>query len=338
MTDDRKEAVKKANWVADLRIEKEMNDDGFKYKVVKDVPLTDIDWGASRDNIARLSGDVNDDMVEDYCTAQKDGDPFPMSVLRHGVKGLIITSGVHRTLGTERAGFTHIDAYVAEFPDQLSTKAFSITANRITGTRIGKAEAVQFAVGFIVEYSASAAEVAKKLKLPKLTVVAALRVHRCRIKLSELRTRPESLNDTIISLLVSELRNENVLVAMAKAAHMGGVRTEDFKELRRKVNSQKTEKTKLSAIADWVKAWKDTAPARRGPITLEVRTKFLRALHTLYGVIEDKTRLGQVQIPSDSEEAKAEAKLWRAAKKVLDKMFSRSNPTAAKRRSRGTRK
>lgn len=97
--------------------EQQMKKLGVKY-TVEEVSIDDIDWKESEKNHARTGLPVYSEAVTQYSHDMKNGDSFPMTVLRRVGKKFITMSGNHRLPSAKAIGVKTVSAYVIVSDDE----------------------------------------------------------------------------------------------------------------------------------------------------------------------------------------------------------------------------
>ncbi len=106
----------------------------------KEISLDSIDWGASRNNGARLEMPILEELVSDYVLAMQNGDAFPKPVV-HSYRGKlpVILSGNQRSEAAKRVDpESKIPVYMLTTDDKTKADLFLYLANIPLGARSSK--------------------------------------------------------------------------------------------------------------------------------------------------------------------------------------------------------
>src|SRR4051794_13443811 len=112
-------------------IEDKLTKLGLTWRFNADGDIADIDMRKSLANQARLGERVNEERVETYAEAIKHGAKMPAVVvdMTNRRRKAILMDGVHRILGSEKAGYNIFARYEVTDGDPAAVTLFTFTAN-----------------------------------------------------------------------------------------------------------------------------------------------------------------------------------------------------------------
>lgn len=101
------------------------------------VPFAEIDMKASKENPARLTRHINEEVVFEYALAMEAGVPFPAIVLLRLDPGArfkyIVATGMHRISAAQEVKIDKFDAYIVTEPDQYRRDVLVRQLNMLEG-------------------------------------------------------------------------------------------------------------------------------------------------------------------------------------------------------------
>ena len=86
----------KLQWRQDPDAEKVIRDFANIDFTIQEISFEDIDWNESSHNCARLGNPLNQEKIEEYASAFRSGDVFPMPVVEYSEGKFIILGGNQR--------------------------------------------------------------------------------------------------------------------------------------------------------------------------------------------------------------------------------------------------
>lgn len=310
------------NWTTDSRAEDVLEELGIRYDR-RTIQLGEINWRKTDKNCGRLGfygKPVSEDNIEDYAQAMLKGDRFPSPIAANTAEGIVIPAGVHRTKAAIKAGATEIVAYVFDCQLDYHLRMVAILTNRKEGVRVTQAEAMEYAIDLVTNYSMLPKDVAKLVGVNLSTLDNRLRVARLRRQLVEAGHRT-SLSDSHLRHITRLQNNIKVLTATVKAIESCALGEEATKDFVKVVTDNRTEADQLSAINKEEERILDikTVPTQTGApskISLPIRSTILRAISMLRKATKDKSTLSDLQMTQeDADNVRTE---WAAIKKVLN--------------------
>jgi ParB-like chromosome segregation protein Spo0J len=282
--------------------------------------LEKIDWQTTEKNAGRFHRIISDSTIEDFKGFIQRGDKMPMPVVAETAKGLfVVVAGVHRTKSALAAGKRTIAAYLAsiEFPYQF--RLVATLTNRLEGTRVTKEEALLYAVDLVTNGGLQPKEVAELLSVNLSSLNARLRCLRIRTQAIKAGSKKASqIADTTLKHLGPLTPNSKVLKAAVDYLYFFELGANEARDLALLVSKAKTEAQQLVIIEREASRRQREETPKASPVTLAIRTKFLRTFHALVGILDGKTKLADLQIAKDSDEIKGIRKEWRELKKALN--------------------
>lgn len=308
------------NWVDDPKVEDVLKKLGLKFKV-KVIKLDDVDWKKSAINSGRVGKPINEDTVDDYALSQKAGDRFPrpLAIEEKGVAPYYI-AGVHRSKAAIKNGVKEIPSYVVQIRLPHEARLIAVMTNRKEGVRLNKEEALANALYLVQNYEITYQDAAKLLGIGLSSISNRIQTDRLKKQAFEsgfMGTLPVAHWDRLSKLK----SNSKVLVAAAEFLEKHKIPQAEIPRFTDNILERKTEAQQLSFIEKQNGTYSVSAEvAKANPVFLPVRTKFIRALHSLSTIAGGKT-CTQLQIEQGTPEFKALKEEWVDLRKRLDKVF-----------------
>lgn len=302
-------------WGEDSVAESKMRSMGVTYKMVRSVHIEEIDVAASRRNNARLMDPYEDALAHEYADAMAAGDRFPAIIIvkRGGRKTnkYMVLSGNHRLGAAIDCEQEVVDAYILDDWDEKANDIIARSANRWTGKRQERDEALEHARFLIETYKLTVPAVAPLLSLKVSWLSAALRAEQIRSGLVDLNVRGvENLPHVSLHKLNKLKGSKDVMAVAAEIAVSRGLTSERIVTMVESVAKQSNDDKKLTALAkmDDTFVSEDGVKAPRAVVT-PYRTRFLKALNNLHSIVclgnsgEPFDNLKQLQITSSDDRA-----------------------------------
>lgn len=154
---------------------------------VEDVSFSEIDWRESANNCARLGDPLNNEKIEEYASAFRNGDVFPMVVVERSENGFIILGGNQRCNALKRLGGIDdlITAYVVDPLTSANRELIIRSLNSRHGWGSSKSDRIDHAV-YLVEAKGVSTETAARAMMVSDTVISErIRCNNCRKMLVE---------------------------------------------------------------------------------------------------------------------------------------------------------
>lgn len=280
-------------WVKDSFPERKMKQMEIQYRQ-QAVSIANIDFKKSAENRARKIA-INKDDVERYARDMRNGDAFPMPVLRKCGTKWVICSGNHRVTAAVDAGAVSIECYTIECSDM----EFDVLAKVLNTCHGEKEDVVEQAAQLCLMHSMSPAQAAALLGVSQNTVSARVRATEVR-RIAHLHGIDTTLSDTSLEMLSGLAKSEEpVLLAALRAASGRIVACREINDLRAELNEQKSEAQKLEVVEKWAKS---TKPESKRVVTAPLRRQSQTAVKNLSAVIEKATILAQTQLQREDAE------------------------------------
>ncbi len=227
---------------------------GFTYH--ESILLEDIDVGKGLRNQARLLNPIEDELVESYAQADRDGMDFPPLVLWRPGKGRYIpVDGNNRLAAYTRNRRKETDAYVLETQDvQVADRVTWTFNNAVNGKRLSKEECVAHAVSFVGKYSMSQEQAAKEWGVPLAAVRVAVRSNRLKDILAAHGVKKVPDDRNLERLGALESAGEDVLVAAATVVVESGAGPKECDQLVKEVRAGRTHEAKIKAVDEFAQS------------------------------------------------------------------------------------
>lgn len=280
-------------WTADLAAEQLLAQNGVKWSI-ESIPVTSIDIKASRANRARVQP-IDDEFVTAYAIAMRRGDAFPRPVIARVGSSYVIVGGNHRIAACMQAGVEHVEAMMIIVDDMMFD-----TIAKALNTRNGKAptlaEKMDQAVAMCVTHKMTAAAAAEQVGLDPTTVASKLRIYELRLAATRAGVDCKQKDNVLLPISTLTKTNEAVAVHALKVIGKQVVTKDDVSELRKAIDSQKSEAKKIEAIETWAntRTTRKTMKAASAPI----RKAIVYAAKTLSKNIDNAEILTQTQLPA----------------------------------------
>jgi hypothetical protein len=169
-----KEVSAEVDPIRDLDAERLLTKLGFKWQLIAEMPLEEIDAKASLGNQARFDAPLHEETVEEYAANMKAGDVFPAIVgARVGNRKRALANGNHRYAAAQRVDrktFPYYEVLGVTRQQQFTMLTFRF--NREHGLPLTEKEKVQHAIWFMdaAEMSLTDAARAVGIKPDKLAL------------------------------------------------------------------------------------------------------------------------------------------------------------------------
>lgn len=283
----------------------------------------EVNWKVTEENCGRLGTPVSDATVEDYADGFKRGDTFPAPIIVKTPVGILVVAGVHRVKGANVAGIDEMEgAYVAEIELPHFFRLVATMTNRLEGRRINRDEALAYAVDLCESKSLMPTEVADFLGVNHQTLNGKLRARELKKQAAEIGCKSAGRTTDAVAKAFARLApNSKVLSAAFDHASRFAMTESEARELAQQVAKEKTEAQQLSLLE---KRSEEKTQERSSPsvLTLAVRTKFIRTVHSIKSIIEGKKALTDLQIVRGSDEAKKLFEEWQEINSAIVSIFA----------------
>jgi hypothetical protein len=138
------------------------------------------------------------------------------------------------------------------------------------------------------------------------------------LKEMKLSYQSYSINDLV---QLGKIKNRNVLLDAARVAEASGIHGQNLIDLSVEVRKGHTEQAQKAIVAEWEKKIPAIKEAKK--YKMNTRTKFLRAVAVLAGLVEGVRSVTQLQISDQKEQKDVKARLTKLRDK-LDTLCGRS--------------
>jgi len=212
-----------------------------------DVPLSEIDFEASRHNNARLTADGlgDEDTILVYSEAMEMGAIFPAAIgYRNKKSKIVLTAGNLRTTAADMAHLTSFPIYVMDNPTRLQILDLTATNNTQHGLPLDYNERLAHAAQYVAEGSTQTAA-CQKFNVKGSRLGSYIRQQASRNRLIALRIGEPK--DKMKLDRMYAIKSDVVLAAAAKVAN--SMSTDEFDELVTAINRARSEAAQLQVIA-----------------------------------------------------------------------------------------
>jgi len=293
---------------------------------IRSVPIAEIDFRQTEENLGRIGRGVNRELVEDYALAMMvNGDVFPRPAVVRFRKKLVLAAGMHRTLAAKEAGATEIECYFVEIEREEDLLLLSVMSNAKEGSRVSRDDRVELAVS-LVEGGARIVDVCRRLRLSTGIVQFRARANRTQKRLQEAGLGNFQLSCSTLEVL-GRLKNDKAMVAAAEAARKHSISSAALEDIIKPALAKRTEAQQIATIEEEVGRWlrendRDVDGQPR-PIRLAKRTKFLRTLHALQRLLTDDIKsLKDLGIERGTDGYQQIVRDWNETKRRCDALLS----------------
>jgi len=293
---------------------------------IRSVPIAEIDFRQTEENLGRIGRGVNRELVEEYALAMvANGDVFPRPAVVRFRKKLVLAAGMHRILAAQKAGATEIECYFVEVEREEDLLLLSVMSNAKEGSRVSRDERVELAVS-LVEGGARIVDVCRRLRLAPSVVKLRTRANRTQKRLQEIGLGDYQFSCSTLDVL-GRLNNDKALAAAAEAAHKHPISATALENIINPALSKRTEAQQIAAIEEEVGRWlrendRDVDGQPR-PIRQAKRTKFLRTLHALQRMLASEIKsLRDLGIERGSDGYQQIVRDWNETKRRCDALLS----------------
>lgn len=217
---------------------------------------------------------LDEDKVEQYAEAMKNGDEFPAITVYPTKKGYEVLGGMHRIEAAKRASLPAFDAYVVDLQeDERTVELLQRVLNMYHGSGYSKEERAMHGVRFVQAHGFSVEDAAKIVMVSVSMIKARVEAQEARRRAAEAGV-PFIKSDTGI-IELARIRNDELFKAAAKIASTARLTTAQIGEMSRQIREQSSEKAAQKVVETWqtnfagaVKAGKDytrtpSTPGRR---------------------------------------------------------------------------
>jgi len=293
---------------------------------IRSVPIAEIDFRQTEENLGRIGRGVNRELVEDYALAMMvNGDVFPRPAVVRFRKKLVLAAGMHRTLAAKEAGATEIECYFVEIEREEDLLLLSVMSNAKEGSRVSRDDRVELAVS-LVEGGARIVDVCRRLRLSTGIVQFRARANRTQKRLQEAGLGNFQLSCSTLEVL-GRLKNDKAMVAAAEAARKHSISSAALEDIIKPALAKRTEAQQIATIEEEVGRWlRENDRDRDGtprPVRLAKRTKFLRTLHALQRLLTDDIKsLKDLGIERGTDDYQQIVRDWNETKRRCDALLS----------------
>lgn len=157
-------SIQETLWHDDFEAEAVMQEEGISWTIAK-IPLSEVDWQLTWKNSARLTK-RDDETIDNYTIAQKEGDVFPRTIAFKVPTGYIFPGGNHRAQASFNVNPAQsIEAYLVSGLNEQQLNWLAIVLNTRHGKPVGKDELYQIGLARVRQHGEDANDVARKLRI-----------------------------------------------------------------------------------------------------------------------------------------------------------------------------
>jgi len=256
------------------------------------VPFTEINWIESANNCARLGNALSHEKIEEYATAFRNGDQFPMVVVERNTTGFIILGGNQRCNALKVLDIKDLvlECYIVEPLTSANRELIIRSLNSRHGWGSEKSERIEHAV-YLVEAKGIATEVAARaMMVSESTIVDRIRINKTRQELIEAGLK-EASDSRLFSNAhleaIARVSNSARKMQLAKVVRDTKVKSADVATLATSVQKAKSDAQAQKKIADAAKDWMQTNELTTlAPKNNTRRTTFVRKITDLESFLE----------------------------------------------------
>lgn len=286
-----------------------------RFEYLDAIPLDAFDEQRSLENQARLRR-IDEDTVERYAQAMRDGDEFPAVIAYTGPDGFVFISGNHRFQAARKAERPTLDAYIVHTTDPFEIDVLTRGANQVEGLAPSRTEAFEHALYVARRYNRTLSEVARRFGLSHAALASYHQYAEASARL-EMGGVPVSTFPRGTVRRLGQVRQRQPMLRLAKLASEAALTETEISDLVVAVNKLDSDQEQLAYLESvaagpemrqriWAKQRGGAAGTRSTRIRRTERARFYRyaeALITLLSMHEGG--LEQIQITDREEQAEA---------------------------------
>lgn len=257
---------KVTQWVNNQRLEQELERQGVSWKIKK-VKKEEIDFKSSKENHARLSDPIKDELVQRYQKEMNRGDKFPRCAFcTKKVDGKIVyvvKDGNHRTLAHFANGHAEIEVYVLETQNDKKLNYIMDSSNLTIGEPTPDQERLQKAVQ-ATSNGYSVKQASELYTVSETAITRKKRANKMAEEIEGMGMDSSQCSDTILSELSRLPGNKNVLqkvVMLVKDVRLDGKRTAEL--VSEVIRERGGETSQLVIVEKFRKMWLPAGIAAR---------------------------------------------------------------------------
>ena len=290
--------------------EQALTKQGVEWEYLEKFDLEDIDGAKSLRNQARLEEAVDQDLVDQYALAMKDGDQFPPLVIWKPNRGrYILIDGNQRLQAMRKLDRKRHDVYVVKTTDEMIVDRITWSFNNlVNGKRLSPAEALAHAVSWVRKYGRTIKEASQEWRLAVHKITRAVRVAEVRDSLHRSNVPHISrLSDDMLDTLAPlKTFGEDLLVAGAKLVTENGLAGKEAERMVKDVSTAKTSEAKKqaleeAAVSEPVRNRRAETKGGTVKVATSPRSRFLSLLRQLGRMLEDYPAKGVLRPPAGEE-------------------------------------
>ena len=259
----------KVHWEPMPLVESLLDAAALDYEV-REIPLKQIDFSASRTVQSRMEFIVDETYVKELASGIRDGVPlFYVVLYQKSPRRFIIWDGLHRLSACQRLGIKQCMAYVVTTKATPETQlALDMVPRRINnlanGQRAGLAQARATVIYGYERYNLSPDALQKWTGLSRSAVYNILKSHTAKKEISRLMgANFDELSDEACRNLASLIDNKRVASAAISVAAKHRLTGDQARSLVQQIRSAPNESEKMKIIEMFERALVDTGKSRR---------------------------------------------------------------------------
>jgi hypothetical protein len=256
------------------------------------VPFSDINWIESANNCARLGNALNGEKIEEYASAFRNGDQFPMVVVERSTSGFIILGGNQRCNAIKTLDIKDLvlECYIVDPLTSANRELIIRSLNSRHGWGSEKSERIEHAVYLVEAKGIATAIAARAMMVSESTITERIRANKARQELVEDGMK-EAADTRLFSNAhieaIARVSNSARRMQIAKAVRDSKVKAADVATLAVNVQNAKSDAQAQKKIAETVKDWMHTSElVTSGPKNNTRRTVFIRKIAEMEKFLE----------------------------------------------------
>lgn len=282
----------KREWRLDPDAETILRDiTGLPY-TMETISLKQVDWSESANNCARLTDPLNAEKIEDYASAMRRGDVFPMIVVeRHKKNGrYIILGGNQRSAALKSIDSeADVDCYVVDPLTGDERELVIRSLNSRHGWGSSKEERLEHAVFMVRKYGMHVDTVARAMVVSTSAIRDRINAETERVRLAGAGIDASKMGQTAIAA-ITRIADEKLRNAVAIASIEKKSTALEITDLSNAVSKASSFAKAAAAIADFKKAADAVDAIKKGKLNGKMkkprRDRFLTMLTSLSDFLE----------------------------------------------------
>lgn len=216
------------------------------------VNLSDIDWNESAHNCARMRNPLNEEKIEEYESAFRAGDIFPMVVLETQGQGkYCILGGNQRCNALKRLGGSlDLLAYVVKPLTTSEREAIIRSLNSRHGWGTEKSERIDHAVYLVREHGLAASDVARLMMVSDVCIQQRIRCEDARAALAKSGINSNSFSQGVLEV-AARLKDTSIQSEFGRIVEKYNPTVEQSNVIAKAINASTSTAAKIKALKTW---------------------------------------------------------------------------------------